>query len=109
MNRSADPSVGQYIDTLMTITARQARAIALLVFLLIHLAVLVLLLLGAWWWQLQPAEVVAFVRRIAQSSPIAFATALGLSAVGVLGAYWKGYDWLARKAWARYLFHDARG
>jgi len=109
MNRSMDPSIAQYIDTLMTITARQARVTALLMFLLLHLAVVVLLLLGAWWWHLQPEEVADAVRHIAQSSPVGFAAGLGLSVVGLLGAYWKGYDWLARKAWTRYLFHDARG
>lgn len=109
MNRSTDLSVGQYIDALMTITARQARVIALLAFVLLHLVVTVALLLAAWWWQIQPAEIADLVRRIAQSSPVGFAAGLGLSAVGLLGAYWKGYDWLARKAWTRYLFHDARG
>lgn len=100
--------LAKYIDTLMTITARQARVTALLVFALLHTAVLVLLLLAAWWWQIHPAEVADFVRRIAQSNPVGLAAGLGLSAVGLLGAYWKGYAWLARKAWTRYLFHGAR-
>jgi len=94
----------QAMNVLWHITTRLASLIVWMFIAIAHLAVIAAFLLAIWATQTTPAEVAEVLRTALESKPVAVGVALGASALGVLGMYWKLVRWAHRASGAGWLF-----
>ena len=97
------------IHGLMLVTRRTVSLIAWLLVFVVHLAVLVLVLVALWWFQLAPTDLQALVQAVSLGSPAAtifgIAGFLGISGWALFHAYAKAWKWLSERLAKLYVLN----
>ncbi len=95
------------IHGLMGVSARTVSLLSWMLVALVHMALLLLALSAAWFWQVTPAAVArafqALVPAGLQASGAEILGFLGLPAAAVLWAYARAWRWLLEKLSSRYV------
>lgn len=105
------------VEQMATVTFNMLNRLAIVVgwtiFCFAHAAALLLLLIAFWAFGVSPADVAMAFHSAHQQTPVAIASAIGFSVLGVISIYWKAAKWLNAKTlggWLiGYLLQDAKG
>ena len=96
--------VAQATNVLWRFMARLAGLVVWTIIAIAHLLVAVVLLAVLWWTQATPADVQTALHAWIESKPAVAAATLGVSALGILGGYWKLVKWAHRASSSGWLF-----
>lgn len=94
----------QAAEMAMHMTIRLARLVHWLMVVMAHLALWCAALTALWWTGVRPSEIASACLRWLATSPALVLSALGLSGLTVLGAWWRAVTWSAyrtRHGWLR--------
>lgn len=101
--RAIFDSPSQAMNAHWHITVRLSRLVLWSFIAIAHVALLQVVLAALWWTQATPAGVFGALRAWLESKPVAAATALGVSALGLLGLYLKLVRLMHRAAGSGWL------
>jgi H+/Cl- antiporter ClcA len=104
MERALFNSVEQALQVMLTISARLSALVVWLAIVIAHLAAFLLLIAAVWWWQVTPTDVTTALTQAAKSKPFAVLTVAGVSALTLIGGYWRLAKWAHRAAGSGWMF-----
>lgn len=94
----------QAINVLFTITARLGALVVWLFIAVAHLLVIQMVLIALWASGTSPSDLWTAFLELLRSNAVAALGAVGLSAVGLVGGYWRLTKWVHRSAGSGLLF-----